>query len=206
LGLVCLHLGEIQAALDNGQQAVKIAQEIGARPTQAYALTFLGHILVGLGDLDEAAATYRQAIALRRELDQLHWALDPLAGLTRVALMQANWPQARAAVEEILDYLEANATAASSGYGLAGTDSLGEVYLNCYRVLQVSGMSGDPRARAVLRTASHWLQERAAKIGDEKQRRSFLKNVPAHWEIMEASALLTDTFMTGVPRPSQIAQ
>jgi tetratricopeptide (TPR) repeat protein len=206
LGLVCLHLGEIQAALDNGQQAVKIAQEIGARPTQAYALTFLGHILVGLGDLDEAAATYRQAIALRRELDQLHWALDPLAGLTRVALMQANWPQARAAVEEILDYLEANATAASSEYGLAGTDSLGEVYLNCYRVLQVSGKSGDPRARAVLRTASRRLQERAAKIGDEKQRRSFLKYVPAHCEIMEASALLADTFMTGVPRSTQIAQ
>jgi len=206
LGLVCLHLGKIQAALDNGQQAVKIAQEIGARPTQAYTLTFLGHILVGLGDLDGASAAYRRAIALRRELGQLHWALDALAGLTRVALMQANWPQARAAVEEILDYLEANASSTGPGYGPAGTDSLGEVYLTCYRVLQVSGMSGDPRARAVLRSASHWLQERAAKIGDEKQRRSFLKNVPAHWEIMETSALLIDTFMTGVPRPSQIAQ
>jgi tetratricopeptide (TPR) repeat protein len=203
LGLVCLHRGEIQAALDNGQQAVRLAQEIGARPAQAYALMFLGHVLIGLGHLDEAAAAYRQAIALRRELGQLHSALDPLAGLTRVALAQANWPQARAAVAEILDYLDANAPAVSLRSGVPGADSLGEIYLTCYSVLRVSGMSGDSRARAVLQAASRWLQDRAAKIDDEQQRNSFLKNVPAHWEILEASALLTDTFMTGVPRPPQ---
>jgi tetratricopeptide (TPR) repeat protein len=199
LGLVCLHLGDNQTALEYGQQAASLAQQIGASPTQAYALTFLGHILVSLGHLDEAASIYRQAIGLRRELGQPHWVLDPLAGLAHVFLRQRNLPQARSAVEEILDYLEARSSSTGSGYGLAGIDSPGEVYMTCYRVLQAGY---DHRHKAVLHAGKYVLQERAAKISDEEQRRSFWENVPAHRGIIEAveQALPTD-WKTNIASP-----
>jgi hypothetical protein len=44
----------------------------------------------------------------------------------------------------------------------------------------------DPRAQDILRAAYHLLQEWAARISDEEMRRSFLENVAAHREIIEA--------------------
>jgi hypothetical protein len=41
-----------------------------------------------------------------------------------------------------------------------------------------------PRAQDILETAHSLLQERAAKISDEEERRSFLENVAAHREIV----------------------
>jgi tetratricopeptide (TPR) repeat protein len=143
LGLICLHLGDDQTALEYGQQAVSLAQQINARPTQAYALTFLGHILAGLGHLDEAVSTYQHAITLRQELGQPHLATEPLASLAQVRLTQQNIPQAKALVEEILNYLDANTTSNGTGYGLAGTDNPAQIHQICYRVLHANG---DPRA------------------------------------------------------------
>ena len=46
----------------------------------------------------------------------------------------------------------------------------------------------DPRARELLDTAHGLLQERAAKIGDQEMRRSYLENVSAHREIVQEFA------------------
>ena len=149
-----------------------MAQEIGNRHVQAYALTRLGHALMGQRRLAEAAETYRQALALRRELGQTHLAMDPLAGLARLALAQGDLPQARACAAEILNHLETSS--------LDGTDEPGRVYLTCYRVLCAVQDSG---AQLILSKAYGLLQERVARIGDEELRRSFLENVAAHREI-----------------------
>jgi tetratricopeptide (TPR) repeat protein len=150
LGLVCLHLGDNQTALEYGQQAVSLAQQINARPTQAYALTFLGHILSDLGRLDEAVATYQHAITLRQELGQPHLATEPLAGLAQVRLAQQDLHQAKALVETILDYLNANTASSGTGYGLAGTDNPARICQTCYRVLHANH---DPRANVFLHDA-----------------------------------------------------
>jgi hypothetical protein len=83
-------------------------------------------------------------------------------------------------VEEILNYLEPAR--------LLSVFEPGEtfrVYLTCYRALRANE---DPRAGDILNEAHHLLQERAAKISDEGERRSYLENVAANREIVEECA------------------
>jgi tetratricopeptide (TPR) repeat protein len=147
LGLVNLHLGDHPTARTCGQQAVQIAQTIGARPTLAYNLTRLGQILVGMGCLDEAAATYQRATDLRRELGQPHLAAECLAGLAEIRLAQGDLLQAISLLEETLDYLDTDACPNGGGYGLAGADDPNQIHQTCYRVLHANH---DPRAEAFL--------------------------------------------------------
>ena len=55
------------------------------------------------------------------------------------------------------------------------------IHWACYRALQASQ---DPRAQGVLTKAYRMLLDWADKIDEEKWRRSFLENVPAHREIL----------------------
>ena len=172
LSLLCHQLGEDEAALEHSQLALDITQELGDSNSQAYHPTYLGHALVGLDRLAEAAEAYRQAMVLRREFGQPHMVMEPLAGLARVSLAQTDLSQAQTHVEEILGFLEDNT--------LDGTDEPFRVYLTCYRVLHANH---DPRAKEILNTAHGLLQEQAARISDKELRRSFLENVAAHREI-----------------------
>jgi hypothetical protein len=114
-------------------------------------------------------------VALRRELEQYNMAMEPLAGLARLSLLQKEPSRARVWVEDILEHLETRS--------LDGAEDPFSVYLTCYRVLEANG---DPHAREILGKAYHVLQERAAKIHDQYLRRSFLENVTAHREIVQA--------------------
>jgi len=80
-------------------------------------------------------------------------------------------------MDEILGYLQVGS--------LDGTSEPLRVYLTCYQVLQANG---DPRADDILEEGYRFLQERAAKISDEGERRSFLENVAANREIVGAWA------------------
>jgi len=178
LGLLALlfhHMGDDEAALAYAQQALRLVRNLGARNQYGEALLHQGHALVGLARLDEGRDAYREALALRRELGQPHKAMEVLAGLARVCLAQGDLPQAQAHAEEILSYLETGS--------LDLTFEPFRIYLTCYRVLEATD---DPRARDILEEAHSLLQERAAKISDETERRSFLENVAAHREIVRA--------------------
>jgi tetratricopeptide (TPR) repeat protein len=177
LGLLFHHLGDDEAAREYSRQALQITQDIGSRELQSRALTFLGHALAGLGDLPAAADTYQSVLALRRESGEHNLAMEPLAGLARVSLAQGDLSLAQAQVEEILEHLETGT--------LDGTIEPFRVYLTCYQVLRANQ---DPRAGGILDTTHHLLQERAARISDEKMRRSFLENVAAHGEIVSEFA------------------
>jgi tetratricopeptide (TPR) repeat protein len=176
LGLLSHRRGDDQAAYEYDQQALHIAQELGERRLMGYVLCRLGYALMGLGRLAEAADAYWQALTLRREMGQPNLAMEPLAGLARVALAQGDLPQARRHVAEILDYLETGS--------LGGTDEPFQVYLACYRVLCAA--REDSLAQAILNKTYQLLQEWATRISDEGLRRSFLENVAAHREIVEA--------------------
>jgi predicted ATPase len=139
-----------------------------------HVFTVLGHALAGLGHQAEAADAYRQALTMRQKWGQHHLAVEPLAGLARVALVQKNRTEALAHVGEILDYMEDHPA-------LAGTLEPLRIYLTCYRVLSAIG---DPRASGTLDAAYRLLQERAATIEDEDLRCSYLENVAAHRELV----------------------
>ena len=178
LALLSNCLSDSEAARESSQQALLLAQKIGCRPIQGQALTRLGRAFEGLSRLAKAAENYRQALDIRRELGERNRAMEPLSGLARILLAQGDLAQAQAHVQVILSHLETGS--------LDGTDEPFQVYLTCYHVLRAAG---DARAEVILDTAHRLLQERAAKISDEKLRRSFLENVAAHREIVEAMTL-----------------
>jgi tetratricopeptide (TPR) repeat protein len=148
----------------------------GDRDSQALAYEALGYLAYALGDLyrpDEASQAFERALDLWQQLGGQGGAMQCLAGLAHITLTQGHLAAAQDHVEEILSYLE--------------TDSLDRkrepfrVYLTCYRVLRANG---DPRADDPLQRAHALLQERAARINDEDQRRSYLQNVEEHREIV----------------------
>jgi hypothetical protein len=83
--------------------------------------------------------------------------------------------QAQAQVEEVLSTMQT--------LGLQGFDQPARVLLTCYRVLSDGR---DPRAGEVLQKGHRLLQECAATIEDQSQRRSFLEKVPANRELLAA--------------------
>jgi class 3 adenylate cyclase/tetratricopeptide (TPR) repeat protein len=177
LSLVCHQVGDDEAAREQAQQALQMARDQGARRNQGHSSICLGHALMGLGSLDKAADAYRQALALLRELGLSSHVMEALAGLARVALARGSLAQARAYAEEIASYLERHKI---DRWAYRGEPL--RVYLTCYQVLHAND---DPRADGILDDAYHVLQERAAKISDEGERRSFLENVAVHREIVE---------------------
>lgn len=97
-------------------------------------LTYLGHALVELDQLDEAADACQEAMALRRELDQPKLAIESLAGLAAGEVERAG-----AHVETVLAHLQA--------HKLDGAEEALRVYLSAYPVLRAAQ---DPRAEAGL--------------------------------------------------------
>jgi hypothetical protein len=134
-----------------------------------------------LSFLPEAAESYHQALVLHQEMGQLHFAREVLASLSRTSLTQGNLAQAQAFVAELLPQLQIE--------HLYGTREPFRVYLTCYLVLRVGH---DSRAEDVLVTAYRLLQEQAAEIVDERLRRFYLENVPAHREIVREFTRLKD--------------
>jgi len=181
LGLVSHHQGDDIVAQEYCQRALLIGRDTADPFVEAWALTVLGHALMELGKVAEAAKAYGKAVTLKHELGQHHLVYEPLAGLARASLAQGDLSQAQAHVEDILRYLETRT--------LDGTRERFRVYLTCYRVLQANG---DPRADDILETAYRLLQKHAATISDEEQRRSFLENVAVHREIASEYALVKE--------------
>ena len=168
--------GNYTVAQAHSRRALELAQEKNDRLNQGTALIGLGHALAALQDGAGAANAYQNALALLRGLSaRQRRQPDALAGLAALALARQELPQALAYVAEIQPFLAAGP--------LEGAGEPMWVYLTCYRVLQAAG---DPGAVTLLRTAYELLQGRAAALETKAQRRTFLKNIPAHREILAA--------------------
>lgn len=176
LGLFAHYQREFQTAQAKGEEALKLARELGAQPLEAYALTVLGHTHTGLGNFDAAETAYKQALDIRRGLGEHGAAYDTLSGLARLALARSDVAAALRQASEI--WQELNTPPAPE------LDNPLPIYLACYRAFS---LAGEDRATAVLARAREILRARAARIEDEALRRSYLENIPAHREIIEAA-------------------
>ncbi len=176
LCLTTMWEGEYGRALNYAKQGRTLARETGDRSGEAWALTFLGHVCLEMGHAEEAADSYQAALEVRHDLEQQNLAMEPLAGLARVALGQGNIPVAQENVKEILAYLDGGGT-------LEGTEEPLRVWLTCYQVLVEIG---DSRAAQILASMNENLHKRADEIRDEALRRLFLENVPHHAAILQA--------------------
>jgi tetratricopeptide (TPR) repeat protein len=177
LGLLHHERGEHETGRTYCQQAIPIAQEVGAGLEEARAHNVLGHVLAALGQAEEAANEYRQALEQRRDLGQDHLAIEPLAGLARVALAQGDMAAALGHINDILVHLETRPA--------DGLEEPFRVYLTCYQVLR---QANDARARQVIDAAYDLLQARVERTGSAELRRFFLENVPVNRDLIAAWA------------------
>lgn len=172
LSLLHHQQGDQAQALAYGREAADITEKVGLRSEGSLAWRTIGHAQAARGQWAEAAAAYERAAALCREVGNLNWEQESLAGLARLALAQGNLGTAVAHVNAILSHLQTG--------NLHGTDEPLRVYLTCYQVLQAAG---DGRAAAILNEAYNLLQERATGIENPALREKYVTAVPFHREI-----------------------
>ncbi|MEM7343688.1 MAG: tetratricopeptide repeat protein [Chloroflexota bacterium] len=166
--------GDHQATEAYSQQALQIGEAMAIDGLQAMALTTLGHALVSLGQLTTAKETYELSYQIHQQLGEYRQAIEPLAGLARIALASDNLPQALTYVSDIMPALETNPS-----YNFQ--EPL-RIFLTCYQVLE---KDDDPWAWAVLETAYHLLEQRADMIIDDTLRYTYLNEVAIHCHIIE---------------------
>lgn len=171
LALIAHQTNDNAKALDYSQAAVQLSIELGERDTEAYARLCLGHALAALSRWADGAAAYQLALTARRQAGQQTQALEPLAGLARIALAQGQIRQAQAYIDELVPQLTYQT--------YAGIVELMRIYLTCYQVLTAAG---DERAAKLLTMGYTILQERAAKITSEELRRSYFQ-IAVHAEL-----------------------
>jgi predicted ATPase/class 3 adenylate cyclase len=166
--------GKWQRAREYAAAGAELSREIAYVEALAESLMWLGHSWLGLGRPEDAISSYEEALAIRRDLGQTNLAMGATAGLARATLATGDRVAALDHVEEILKHF-------ADGGSLTGTWEPLRIRLVCYQVLAAVD---DPRAEAVLNEAFDDLQERAARIMDANDRRSYLENVPWHREIV----------------------
>lgn len=175
LGELYYRHGEHETAREYSRRALHLGEQLDDHLLLWEATLALGNTEMALGSSEAATDAFRRALAQKREADQPHLALIPLAGLARIALEGGAIPRARELIDELLaDLTPEMASRLQDPF---------PVYLTCYRVLR---RTADSRAAAVLHEAHALLQERAAAIDDEELRRSFLENVATNRAILEA--------------------
>jgi tetratricopeptide (TPR) repeat protein len=154
-----------------------MAHRVGNPREEFQGLTVLGHALAALGRLDEAAASYQQAAALRRQVEPDTVPVGPLAGLARTEMARGRPDTALAVVRELLD--------AGQLFERHAFDEPGLGALVAWEVLTAAGEH--EAADDVLRQARSRLDERASRLDDEDRSR-FLQDVPAHRRLVELFA------------------
>ncbi|MCB8942845.1 MAG: tetratricopeptide repeat protein [Ardenticatenaceae bacterium] len=175
LGLLFHRLGDTAVSWEYNLQALRLIQDIGDSSTEATALTYLGHVMAGLNQPQRAAGYYRDALVIRRKLQQTHRAIEPMAGLAQTYLAQKKLAEALVEAREIWRYLQQK--------GLVGIQEPFHVCLICYEVLQANG-EGET-AVALLNWAYEHLQNQANQLDEPTFRATFLHQITAHQKIIE---------------------
>jgi len=172
--------GEFAAAQDTAVRALELTRALTQRFSEAFVLNTLGQIALARENFPEAQNWFEQALAVWQSLEPLPEALEAHAGLAHIAVQRDDLQNAMAYTENILAYLDAHPAQHGDPAALAAS-------LTAYRVLE---KMNDARAYKILEAAHAALQARAEKIGDEKLRQSFLKNVRAHRELIQARRIV----------------
>ena len=137
---------------------------------------------------DQARSAYAKAIAVQSQLKQTVRVMESRGGLARSLLALEEPAAALTQVEQILAYLTTEP--------LQGAAQPALLYWNCYTVLR--GLDDD-RAPALLAEVFALVQSQAARIQDERLRRSYLHVLPPHPAILrEVESLRLSPRFNGV--------
>ncbi|MBM3130224.1 MAG: tetratricopeptide repeat protein [Chloroflexi bacterium] len=167
LAVVQSDRGEHTLARRALEEVAEITRAIGERRIEGYAVVFLGVVFEHLNDLDAAEDAYTRGLALRRAIGLDALAIDPLAGLARVATARGDHARARQYADEVLAWLTTR--------GIAGVGDALLAYVGAYRALLAAGETA--RGMTALQTAYDLLMTQAATIPDEERRRAFIHDI-----------------------------
>jgi diguanylate cyclase (GGDEF)-like protein len=176
LSLAFARLGEHELARARVEEALQLVDEIGAGYARNRALTVYGTVLLSQGDIARAATILGEAREQWLAGNQPGRALEPLAGLLRIALLREDLPAVAAYAETLYGGLESD--------GSHGAYEPFLLYLACYHALAALH---DPRAAGLLQTARARLDAAAAAFPDSERRDAFLGNVATHRELLRLS-------------------
>ena len=179
LATVAQYQGDDAQALVRARAAVETAVAVHARDQEAASWCRVGEAELALGR--HAAATQAFAAGQARAVEiGSPYRHDAAAGLARVALAEGDTAAALQALQPLL----ADPAAVADAGLLEGVEFPRLVELTCHRVLE--GAGDRDRAAAWLARAHGALQRQAATIADPALRQGFLRNIPAHREIVMA--------------------
>lgn len=166
-------LAAVQEDFVNGRslchEALTLAKEANARREQAFAQTFLGHNLAGLGQWREARTAYQTAQAGWETLGEQGRMLEAQAGAARARLALGNVEGAWQLVNPIVPTL--------ATMQLAGLDEPARLFVTCHEVLQAAQ---DGRAGEVWENGRFALQTVANTITNPALRHQFGHANPFH--------------------------
>ncbi|HEX9028844.1 MAG TPA: adenylate/guanylate cyclase domain-containing protein [Anaerolineales bacterium] len=183
-GLIALAQGDPQAALQHGQEALRLGQELKMQRELSHARLIVGRALVGLGRAAAAQETFVEALQGSLELWDAGLILACRAGLALAYRLGGSHELAVQAIQPVLAYLYPPDRASSGEMPLEVLDGLEEplwVLLACSQILETAG---DPRAAHLLDAAGRLVQARLSLIDDEAMRSAYLA-IPIHREISE---------------------
>ena len=165
-----------EEAINFARHSVVISAQSGSRDLEAAALLPLGLAQMELGHVEEAGRALKRSRDLFENNASPHLAMEPIAGLAQLALIEDDIDTAVAHVETILQHLEDDGS-------LDGTEEPLRIRWTMYKVLQEAG---DRRAYSLLEETRRQLQIRAEKISDSRMRELFVRNVPHNMAIESA--------------------
>ena len=172
LGQLCLDTAVADQARIYFEESLQLSQKLGKRWDEAYALNNIGNALLDAGDVVGAKPFFEQALQLRQTISgPPYLVVEPMAGLTAVALAEGDLTTAQTYADEIWTFLQRRS--------LRGVGDLFRVYVIC---LQVMKAMDDGRYDDLCQQAYDKLQARATHIPNDTWRNTFW-SVPAHTTI-----------------------
>ena len=92
-------VGDLATLTANLEEAVGIADKIGDSVLRGYALTFLGLVTWGRGQLAQAEAMLQEALAIHERADSLHMRVLNRKGIGFVRVCRQDWAGAAEVLE-----------------------------------------------------------------------------------------------------------
>jgi tetratricopeptide (TPR) repeat protein len=167
--------GDAAQALALSEQAGQLAQNLNDPDLRASLQCTRGHAHAALGQIDEAAACYRESVSIYHEIGRPTMPPEPIAGLARLALARDSVVEAMHLIADVVTHFDAGGT-------VEGTEDPLWIYFTCHQTLAAAG---SPRASEFLGRAHEMLMLRAEPLA-AAERETFLGNVPSHRAIVAA--------------------